>query len=119
MGFLGKLFRRGPSDTAAAPEHAVIVDFAYGSTDLGPLFRLEDALQAAIQKSGAGEFDGNEVASDGSEGTLYMYGPNADELFAAVEPVLASSPLMQGARATIRYGPPEDGVRQTVRTIGA
>ena len=38
-----------------APEHAVIVHFNYGSTDLGPLFALEDKLEQAIAAEGSGE----------------------------------------------------------------
>jgi len=99
------------------PEHAVIVHFNYGSTDLQPLFALEDKLEQAISAADAGEFDGNEVATDGSDGYLYMYGPDADKLFAAVEPVLKSSSFMGGATVTKRYGPPEDGVRESVIKI--
>jgi hypothetical protein len=52
------------SSAAAQPaEHAVIVHFRYGSTDLAPLFALEDKLQAAIEKARAGEFDGKESES--------------------------------------------------------
>jgi hypothetical protein len=35
-----------------------------------------------------------------------MYGPNADELFGAVEPVLRQSPLVRGGHAVVRYGEP-------------
>ena len=52
-------------------DHAVIVHFQYGSTDLSRLFVLEDELERAIAAAGAGEFDGNEVAADGSDGYLY------------------------------------------------
>ncbi len=99
------------------PEHAVIVHFNYGSTDLQPLFALEGKLEQAISAADAGEFDGNEVATDGSDGYLYMYGPDADKLFAAVEPVLKSSSFMGGATVTMRYGPPEDGASETVVKI--
>ncbi len=99
------------------PEHAVIVHFNYGSTELHPLFELEDQLERAISAADAGEFDGNEVATDGSDGYLYMYGPDADKLFAAVEPVLKSSSFMAGATVTKRYGPPEDGIREVVVKI--
>lgn len=102
------------SDT---PEHAVIVHFNYGSTDLQALFALEDKLEQAIAFAGAGEFDGNEVATDGSDASLYMYGPNADKLFEAVRPVLESSSFMRGAVVRKRYGPPEDGVRESIITI--
>ncbi len=100
-------------------EHAVIVHFAYGSTDLEPIFRLEDQLEAAIAAAGVGEFDGNEVAADGSDGYLYMYGPDADKLFDAVRPVLESAPFMRGAQVQKRYGPPEDGTPEVSVTIGS
>jgi hypothetical protein len=93
-------------------EQAVIVHFTYGQTDLSPLYKLEDNLIAAIAAADAGEFDGNEVATAGSDGSLYMYGPDADRLFEAVRPVLSSATCIQKAVATIRYGPPEDGVRE-------
>ena len=94
------------------PEHAVIVHFHYGSTDLQPLFVLEDNLEEAIKKAGVGEFDGNEVATDGSDGYLYMYGPNADRLCEVIKPILESSTFMRGATITKRYGPPSDGVKK-------
>ena len=99
------------------PEHAVIVHFNYGSTDLVPLFALEDKLEKAIAAAGAGEYDGNEIATDGSDGYLYMYGPDADRLFEVVKPALESSTFMRGATVTKRYGPPEDGVRESAVTI--
>jgi hypothetical protein len=67
---------------------------------------------AAIESAGVGEFDGNEMAQDGSDGSLYMYGPDADQLFEAVRPVLEAATCITDAVATIRYGPPEDGVRE-------
>jgi hypothetical protein len=51
-------------------DQAVIVHFAYGQTDLSPLFELEDQLGEAIEAAAAGEFDGNDVAADGSDGYL-------------------------------------------------
>lgn len=98
-------------------EHAVIVHFQYGSTDLDPLFALEEELEQAIESNEVGEFDGNEVATDGSDGYLYMYGPDADALFAIVKPILESSSFMKGAIARLRYGPPEDGIREVQVTI--
>jgi hypothetical protein len=99
------------------PEHAVIVHFNYGSTDLQPLFALEEKLEQASSLAGAGEFDGNEVAADGSDGYLYMYGPNADRLFEVIKPVLESCVFMKGAKVRKRYGPPKDGVRESIVTI--
>jgi hypothetical protein len=116
-----KLFGRKRARVAPnpPPQHAVLVRFAYGSTDLSRLFAIEERLEQAIVEAGVGEFDGNEVAIDGSDGTLYMYGPDADALFAAVHPILLSTEFMRGARATLRYGPPGDGVREVEVVIGA
>ena len=94
------------------PEHAVIVRFDYGSTDLSALFELEDELERAIASANAGEYDGNEIAVDGSDGFLYMYGPSADALFAAVKQTLADSSSIRNVVATLRYGPPADDTKR-------
>jgi hypothetical protein len=104
--------------TMPVSEHAVIVHFEYGSTDLSRLFALEEQLEQAIAVAKAGEFDGNEVAADGSDGYLYMYGPDADRLFAAVRPALEGAGFMRGARVVLRYGPPQDGVRKVEFELG-
>lgn len=108
-----------PSNESPNPEHAVIVHFGYGSTDLQPLSELEDRLSAAIGEAGVGELDGNEVAADGSDAFLYMYGPDADALFATVRPILEGAVFMKGARARLRYGPPQHGVRENEVALGA
>lgn len=113
MSILSRIFGRKPEPSAKPPEHAVIVRFAYiGSTDLAPLFALESQLEPAITAARVGEYDGNEVAVDGSHGNLYMYGPDADKLFAVVRPVLEKCSFMRGAVVRLRYGPPADGVRE-------
>ena len=108
------------STSASTPrglEQAVIVHFNYGSTSLEPLFRLEKRLEKAIAAAKAGEYDGNEVATDGHDGYLYMYGPDADRLYQAVAPVLKAESFMKGATVKKRYGPPQDGVKEIVLTI--
>ena len=113
MRILTKLFGRGrPIETTPLPEHAVIVNFDYGSTDFGPVFALGERLEQAIAAAGAGEFDGNELATDGSDGSLYMYGPDADRLFAAVRPVLESTGFMRGARVRLRSGAAGSNARE-------
>ena len=99
-------------------EHAVIVRFDYGSKDLAPLFEVEEQLEAAVEAAGAGEYDGNEIAVDGSDGFLYLYGPDADRLYAAIEDVLGGATCLKNAVATLRYGPPEDGVPQVQVKVG-
>jgi hypothetical protein len=72
---------------------------------LDPLHELEGDLVAALDGKGVGELDGHEIAMDGSDGTLFLYGADADALFAVIEPVLKSSTVTQGGHATLRYGP--------------
>jgi hypothetical protein len=98
-------------------EQVVIVHFQYGSTDLSRLFALQDRLEGAISSAKVGDFDGNEIAEDGSDGYLYMYGPDADKLFDAVLPVLKSANFMKKATVTRRYGPPDKDVREVVVVI--
>jgi hypothetical protein len=105
--------------TMANSEHAVTVHFSYGSTDLSRLFALEDELVAALEMADAGEFDGNEMAADGSDGYLYMYGPDANILFNAIKSVLESADFMKGAKAKLRFGPPNEGAREEDVVIGA
>ncbi len=100
-------------------EQAVIVRFAYGQTDLDLLFELEDQLEATVVAAGVGELDGNEISADGADGTLYLYGPDADKLLEAVALVLASATCIHNVVATVRYGPPEDGVEEKVVSIGS
>jgi hypothetical protein len=120
MGLLSKVFGGKSQPDDKPVEHAVVVNFDYGgSTDLQPIFALEEKLEAAIDAAKAGEYDGNEVAVDGSDGSLYMYGPDADRLFSVVRPVLEACIFMRGARVKLRYGPPQDGVRERHVVLGS
>lgn len=107
-------------------EQAVIVEFVeYGtrffkaeSNDLTPLFDFEDELEAAVDAAGTGELDGHDIAVDGSHGLVYLYGPDADALFASVSSVLEQSPVAKGGKATLRYGEPGDpNAREVVRPL--
>jgi hypothetical protein len=85
--------------------HAVIVHFLYGIEELDPLYRLEDELEERILLNNVGEYDGHEIAMDNSDGYLYMYGPNAENLFKAIKPTLEACKFMKGAKAVMRFGP--------------
>lgn len=95
-------------------EHSVIVTFynfaeKFWTDDvqpLDPLFDLEDELIAALDGKEVGELDGHEIAMDGSDGFLFLYGADADKLYAVIEPVLRASAVTLGGNATLRYGSP-------------
>jgi hypothetical protein len=92
-----------PSGNELGEEHAVIVFIPPPDTELG-LDEIEDPLIEAIEEDGTGEFDGNEIGPDGA--TLFMYGPDADALYATVSGVLSELDLPEGTYAIKRYGPP-------------
>ncbi|MEH6658410.1 hypothetical protein [Leeuwenhoekiella marinoflava] len=88
------------------------MSFQYAPDDLQPLYDLEDKLEKLIENEGVGEFDGHEIALDLSDGFLYMYGSDAELLFKAVRPFLQQTTFMKEATALLRFGPPEDGVKE-------
>ena len=91
-------------------EQAVIVKFDYGSTDLSMLFALEDELEEVLSSGEYGEYDGHEIAVDGSDGLLFLYGPSAEKLFESIKPTLVACEDISNVVATLRFGPPEEGV---------
>ena len=70
----------------------------------GGLDEIEDPLIEVIERSGVGEFDGNVMGPDGA--VLYMYGPDADAIWNAIEPVVRAARLGPGSYVVKRYGDP-------------
>jgi hypothetical protein len=100
-------------------EQAVIVFLKLSNQQFGAfdereaLFELEDHLADAIAQHNAGEFDGDEIGE--GECRIFMYGPNADNLYSSIEPVLKTSTLAAHGYALKRYGEPEDPNVRKVR----
>ncbi|AWV08153.1 hypothetical protein [Marilutibacter maris] len=115
MSWWSKLFGRRRQ---AAGEHAVIVSFDYGSRDLTPLLTLGESLREAVRKAGTGEYDGHEVAENGSDGAFFLYGPDADRLLESVRPMLLSSGLLKHPSVRLRYGEAGRNAPETVLEIG-
>ena len=113
MGILSRIFGTQPSsEKTQDEEHAVIVYFEYGLPDLSELRALESKLESEIERLGLGEYDGDEIAIDLSDGMFFMYGPNADDLFNGIKPILQKTAFTRNAKVKLRYGPPEDGVKE-------
>lgn len=93
-------------------QHAVIVHLPLIEDPFGSerereiIADLTGELQHAINGGNVGEFDGEEFG--GGRCVIYMYGPNADKLFAVVEPILRATPLARGGFAIKRYGEAKD-----------
>src|SRR5687767_9041111 len=100
--------KQGAAD--AAVEHAVLLHYALSDDEFGDrderedVFALGERLEAAIGAARAGELDGNEFG-DG-EVVIYLYGPDKDRLWAAVESVARAFPA-RPAHALLRAGGPE------------
>ena len=79
-----------------------------GVDSLDAFFALQEEIAQAIEPAGLGEVDGNEIAMDRSEGSLYAYGADAKAMLTAALPVICRSPLTTGGRALLRYGAVDD-----------
>jgi hypothetical protein len=120
MGLFDKLFKQTNKETSQNenPEHAVIISFNYGLDNVSYLHNLEDKLETLLSNLNVGDCDGHEIAMDLSDGFLYLYGPNAETLFKAIKPTLESTDFLIGGKAKLRFGPPEEGVREIEIVIG-
>ena len=100
-------------------EHAVLAYLRLSDGEFGgegeieSIHELTDRLAEAIESAGVGEFDGDEFG-DG-ECSLYMYGPDADALFASIEPILRNSSHATGGHVIKRYGDADDPEAKEVR----
>ena len=112
MGIISKLFGGSKEDHYDENEHCVIVHFNYGLESMDQLYNLRDKLETVLEGSKVGEYDGHEIATDLSDGFLYLYGPNAEDLYKIIQPTIETTDFMKGASVRMRFGPPEDGVKE-------
>ncbi len=99
------------SDPPNSRKQAVLISFLYGYDELDHLHALDFKLDEIISKAGVGEYDWHEINMDGSDDTLFMYGPNAEILFKTVRPALQEVDFMQGAVATLWFGTPGEDTK--------
>lgn len=89
--------------------HSVIIWFDYGLEDDEPFYSLSLELASILENNDIGIYDGHEIAMDNTDGSLYMYGPNAETLFKAVLPTLEKYDFMKGSRAELCFGKFKEG----------
>ena len=99
-------------------EQAVIVYISnqlpkdiYDNYDLST---IEDKLIERIENDKVGEFDGHEIGFGDERAVLYMYGPDAEKLFASIKSELSNYPLTKKSRVIIRYGGPGTEQREEI-----
>jgi len=95
-----------------AGEQAVIIEFNYGLDEDEPFYDLSDKLRTLVDGSGLGEYDGHEINMDNSDGSFYLYGPDAKMLYELIRNTIEKTPFMEGANIILRFGPPEKGVKE-------
>ena len=91
--------------TEEPAEHRVLLSIALGTEGRAvpeDLVRLEEALAEALAAAQVGQIDGHEVTFGRYH--LVLRGPDADRLFAALEPLLRASPRAAQATVVKRHG---------------
>ncbi len=99
-------------------EHSVIITFQYGLEEIDPIYELVDKLSKILSDKNIGNCDGHEIAMDNSDGSIYLYGPNAEILFKAIKPALDSTSFLNGATATLRFGSAKNDASEIEVIIG-
>ncbi|MEU8800060.1 hypothetical protein [Spirillospora sp. NPDC048819] len=92
-------------------EHAVFLNFVLTGDSFGheaereAIYVLEDQLEAVLEAAGSGECDGHEFGA--GTATIYLYGPDAEALLRAIEPVLRTADFPP-TDAELRFGSVDD-----------
>ena len=105
MGIFGKIFKS--RSLPKSPQEWIAVHFElsseFGSAEeRAMVHKFTDKLASVINERQAGVFDGDEFGS--GHGALFMYGPDADELFDVVYASLSTWEPLKGGYAIKRYG---------------
>ena len=110
-----------PAQDAQPIDHSqsVIVRFDYAFPNHNQVLQLSHRLKKVLQDSPAGDFDGHKMAMDDSHGSVFMYGPDAGELFKVVKPTLEATDFLQGALAYLRFGKADEEAPEIDIEIGS
>jgi len=90
-------------------EHAVIVHFTPTFEDFRQFDSFEIELEKVMHEDDI--YNSYEFTTDMSNGTLYLYGPNADRLYNDIRDVILNSTLFTDFHFVLRYGPEDSNSR--------
>jgi hypothetical protein len=85
---------------------------------LDMLLALEGQLRHAIEGTGVGEVDGHEIALDDTEGSLWVYGPDARAMLKSALPIVCLSRLAPGGRVILRHGASTEAAQEETFLLG-
>ena len=74
--------------------------------ELQEVYDFEDSLTEVLEGKELGDVDGHDIGE--GEAIVYLYGPDADELLAAIEPTLRASRMAPSMQIKLRYGSVND-----------
>jgi len=89
-------------------EHSVLIFLKFGRSPfnserkLDAIFELENIIAEVVEKTGVGQFDGNEFCEDTV--TFFIYGPDADKIVEELYPIIVCISYMSGSYIIKRYG---------------
>lgn len=95
-------------DSQPAADHDVLVQLRLSNRSMGTASERQDVealtqqLEDAVVAAAVGDCDGSEIGA--GECTLFFAGPDADRLFAVLQPLLRRHPLGRGAKVTLQRG---------------
>lgn len=89
-------------DAYIVEEFAAIHFTEYGNTNLERIYSVSDELDKALKGTNLGELDGHMLAVTGSDGFLFLYGPDAKELYEYIKPIILRTPFLKNA--TVGFG---------------
>ena len=107
MGLFSKFFNKAVNYETQKPkveEQCLKLEFNYGFDSLDELYKLRDLLSKEIEKNELGDYDGHEIATDLSDGFMYMYGPSAQAIYDCIKPILDSTEFLRDGSATLILG---------------
>ena len=111
--FLRRLLKKRQSSPLQKEWVAIMLKLSggeFGSRDEQDDVRLfAGQLRLAIAPIEGATFDGDEFGNH--EAGLYLFGPNADQLYEAIEALLRSWPRLRGGHVVKRYGTPSRSER--------
>ena len=99
---------REDSGQALQVDHSVqiFLQFPRNALDderkLDAVFDLEEILEEIVEKTGIGNFDGNEFCDDTV--TFFIYGPDADKIVENLYPIVSRISYLPGSYIVKRYG---------------
>jgi hypothetical protein len=85
-------------DGPIVEEFAAIHFTEYGTTNLERIYSVSAELDKALKGTNLGELDGHMLSVDGSDGFLFLFGPDAQKLYEYVKAIILRTPFLKNAK---------------------